>query len=349
MLVGDYPWLLACFLIADCPMAMPVLATCWVLSSIAGSVVAARVYAQARILHQFGWGDAIMILAMVCGSLFCFTHAGLNQTAHIYGFGRHFFYLHSQQRLMAMKVQLINQPMGIMPATLGRVSLIMLMLHLFGGSIGSRRWILRLLLAQTLLVNIATCITIFTQCQRVETLWDPVGVPSICWDHNVQTYIGYSQGACNSATDLILTCMSITLVRTLPLKFRLKLGLSILLGLSGLAFVASVVKTIELRRLGDRLDFTFNAIPLVLWCSIENTVVIVAGSAPLLRSFFTRKTPNNTSYKMHQSSFGRPQGRSFQDSTLTSGKSQDPIQLHPCSENNSLTPWASQDVSSCPN
>jgi len=73
-----------------------------------------------------------------------------------------------------------------MPATLGRVSLIMLMLHLFGGSVGSHRWFLRLLLAQTLLVNIATCITIFTQCQRVETLWDPVGVPSICWDHNVQ-------------------------------------------------------------------------------------------------------------------------------------------------------------------
>ncbi|KAH6668336.1 hypothetical protein B0J14DRAFT_641906 [Halenospora varia] len=232
----------------DIDAATPVLATCWVLYGIAGSIVAARVYAQARILHQYGWGDAIMILAM-----------------------------------------LINQPMGIMPATLGRVSLIMLMLHLFGGSIDSCRWILRLLLAQTLLVNIATCITIFTQCERVETLWDPVGVPSICWDRNVQTYIGYFQGACNSATDLILTCMSITLVWTLPLKFRLRLGLSILLGLSGLAFVASVVKTIELRRLGDRLDFTFSAIPLVLWCSplllrIENTIVIVAGSVPLLRS-----------------------------------------------------------------
>jgi hypothetical protein len=36
---------------------------------IAGIVVGARVYAQARILHKFGWGDAIMVLAMVCGSV----------------------------------------------------------------------------------------------------------------------------------------------------------------------------------------------------------------------------------------------------------------------------------------
>jgi hypothetical protein len=73
-----------------------------------------------------------------------------------------------------------------MPATLGRVSLIILLLHLFG-SIDYLRWLLRFLLAQTLLVNLTTCITIFTQCQRVETLWDPVNFPSVCWDHNVQT------------------------------------------------------------------------------------------------------------------------------------------------------------------
>jgi hypothetical protein len=50
---------------------VPILASCWVLASIAAIAVAARVYAQARILHQFGWGDAIMILAMVCD----LTHA----------------------------------------------------------------------------------------------------------------------------------------------------------------------------------------------------------------------------------------------------------------------------------
>jgi hypothetical protein len=46
---------------------VPVLAACWVLYSIAGIVVAARLYSQARIRYQFGWGDAIISLAMVCG------------------------------------------------------------------------------------------------------------------------------------------------------------------------------------------------------------------------------------------------------------------------------------------
>ncbi|KAN0105931.1 hypothetical protein V8E51_008807 [Hyaloscypha variabilis] len=324
----------------DIDAAVPILVSCWVLASIAAIVVAARVYTQARILHQFGWGDAIMILAM----LFCFIHIGLNQAAHLYGFGRHFFYLDPRQRVMALKLQFSSQPMSILPATLGRVSLIMLMLHLFFGSIHYRRWVLRFLLAQTLLVNLVTCITIFTQCKRVETLWDPVGVPSPCWDHDVQTYIGYFQGACNSITDLTLTCMSISLCWTLPLKFHIKLGISLLLGFSGFAFIAAVVKTIELKHLGDRLDFTFNTIDLLLWCTIENTIVIVAGSAPLLRSFFTRNTPKNTPYRTHRSSFGAISGHETQDSTLMTGKSQDPIQLQSYSEDNSLTPWASQDA-----
>jgi hypothetical protein len=113
---------------------VPILASCWVLASIAAIVVAARVYAQARILHQFGWGDAIMILAMVCDlthtsyftvvlywptKLFCFTHIGLNQAAHLYGFGRHFFYLDPRQRVMAIKLQFSSQPMSehLLPAS----------------------------------------------------------------------------------------------------------------------------------------------------------------------------------------------------------------------------------------
>lgn len=73
-----------------------------------------------------------------------------------------------------------------MPAALGRVSLIILLLQLFG-LIDYLRWFLRFLLVQTLLVNLTTCITIFTQCHRVETLWDPVNFPSACWDPKVQS------------------------------------------------------------------------------------------------------------------------------------------------------------------
>jgi hypothetical protein len=41
------------------------LATCWTLYTIAGLVVAARVYTQAKVTRQFGIGDIFMLGAVV--------------------------------------------------------------------------------------------------------------------------------------------------------------------------------------------------------------------------------------------------------------------------------------------
>jgi hypothetical protein len=41
-------------------------------------------------------------------------------------------------------------------------------------------------MAQTLIINLLTAITIFTQCPNVNTLWDPDGVPGVCWSPLVQ-------------------------------------------------------------------------------------------------------------------------------------------------------------------
>jgi len=118
-----------------------------------------------------------------------------------------------------------------MCSTLGRVSFMYLMLRLFGNT-KTRRWFLYALMAQQLIVNLFTSITIFTQCGNVHSLWDPVGEPSKCWSPDVQTDTGYVQGVFNSATDLILTVMPITIFFTLQMDLRIKLGLAGLLGLS---------------------------------------------------------------------------------------------------------------------
>jgi hypothetical protein len=76
-----------------------------------------------------------------------------------------------------------------------------LMLRLFGNT-KARRWFLYFLMAEQLIVNLFTCITIFTQCGNVLSLWDPVGHPSKCWSPDVQTDTGYVQGGKNSTTRL---------------------------------------------------------------------------------------------------------------------------------------------------
>ena len=59
-----------------------------------------------------------------------------------------------------------------------------------------------------------------------------MGKPSKCWSPDVQTDTGYVQGVFNSATDLILTVMPITIFFTLQMDLKIKLGLAGLLGLS---------------------------------------------------------------------------------------------------------------------
>ena len=168
-----------------------------------------------------------------------------------------------------------------MCSTLGRISFMYLMLRLFGNT-KKRRWFLYGLMAQQLIVNLFTCITIITQCGNVHSLWNPVGEPSKCWNPDVQTDTGYVQGVFNSATDFILTVMPITIFFTLQMDLRIKLGLAGLLGLSVLyvsstllssplpsskpltnispsAFAASIVKTVMLKNLGVRSDYTCNS------------------------------------------------------------------------------------------
>jgi hypothetical protein len=141
--------------------------------------------------------------------------------AFTHGWGRHFFYLSDTQRVNAMEMVFVSEPMGkfhlalpafeirrdekatdsipaIMCSTLGRVSFMFLMLRLFGNT-KARRWFIYFLMAEQLIANLFTCITIFTQCGNVHSLWDPVGEPSKCWSPDVQTDTGYVQGGKKAA------------------------------------------------------------------------------------------------------------------------------------------------------
>ena len=146
-----------------------------------------------------------------------FLQLTVQTIAYSRGWGRHFYYLDDSQRVNAMETVFVSEPFGnylepnalsylqpwwssinvvmlaIMCSTLGRVSFMILMLRLFGTT-KARRWLLYFLIGEQLVVNLFTCITIFTQCGNVLSLWDPIGHPSKCWSPDVQTDTGYVQG-----------------------------------------------------------------------------------------------------------------------------------------------------------
>jgi hypothetical protein len=67
------------------------------------------------------------------------------------------------------------------------------MYRLFGTT-KYRRWFIIFLMTQTIVINLVTAITIFTQCPNVRSLWDPVNFPGKCWSPLVQEYTGFFQG-----------------------------------------------------------------------------------------------------------------------------------------------------------
>ncbi|CZR67026.1 uncharacterized protein PAC_16925 [Phialocephala subalpina] len=315
----------------------PMMRTIWTLYGITLLVVVLRLYTQWRITRSLGLGDAMMFLSVLCatGTLTTLT------IQKYYGLGRHFSYLSPHQKIQALKYNFIGQPLGIvssskplthsiidnwltgiMAPAFGRNATCILMLQLFGTT-SKRRWFLWATFWQSLVVNSLTIILIFVQCKDVRTVWDPIGHPGFCWSPTVQEYTGFVQGgmsahdaktrdvadcgvAINSATDLFLTLLPIRIFYTLKISLHLKLGLSFLLGLSFFAFVASVIKTVELRSIGNRGDFTFGTVDFFTWVVVETTLVDIAASAPLIPPLFRRwrKEPPKNSYQLQQKLYG---------------------------------------------
>ncbi|CZR65028.1 related to integral membrane protein PTH11 [Phialocephala subalpina] len=282
----------------DIDIGPQMLATGWTLYGLAGVVVGMRIFTQVKISRQFGLGDIVMLLALMFG----FLHILFITISHHFGWGRHFFYLDDYKKVTSMEMEFISEPFGILCSALGRVSFIILMFRLFGTT-KYRRWFLHFMIAQSLVVNLVTCITIFVQCGDVRSLWDPVGVPSKCWVPAAQADIGFFQGACNSMTDLILTVLPSSIFWTLQMKLRIKLGLVALLGLSIFAFVASIIKTVKLQSLGERSDYTFNTVSFMNWVVIENTFVMIGSSIPLMRPLFKKAKDSAMSHYGQSSSY----------------------------------------------
>ena len=71
------------------------------------------------------------------------------------------------------------------------------------------------------------------------------------------------------------------------MKLQTRICLSILMGLSIFAMVACIVKTVELRTLGNRLnrgaDFSYSTVRFVICFTLEQYFVIIIASIPTLR------------------------------------------------------------------
>lgn len=200
-----------------------------------------------------------------------------------------------------MKYSYIAQPPGIMSPALSRIAFCMYMVKFVGTSKVKRNMIFCIIASQ-LFVNVGTMIEVLISCENFAMLWDRT-IQGRCWSLKIQAYVGFFQGgmefqpsecqltlstAWNSMTDLVLTILPVFVIKNLNMELRTRVVLCILLGLSCFAMVACIVKTIELKALGDHYDFTYSTSSFVIWFTVEQYIVIIAASIPTIRPLMLR-------------------------------------------------------------
>ena len=122
--------------------------------------------------------------------------------------------------------------------------------------------------------------------------------------------------AWNSTTDLFLTFMPWIILKDLNMRWRTRLCLTILMGLSIFAMVACIVKTTELKSLSTRLDrgndFSYSTVKFVICFTLEQYIVIIIASIPTLRPL---------ALKLHREHRGCPLLAGWSNSRSRSGTS----------------------------
>ncbi|TVY14099.1 hypothetical protein LARI1_G007616 [Lachnellula arida] len=268
----------------DHSIALGMLVSCWILYGAATITILLRVIAKLSIKQQLGVDDALMTLALLLG----IANFSLDTAAVQYGLG---YSIEITYRGNCLHLA------GILSPMFGRLSFMIYLLNIIVTS-KPTKWFIYSLAAQHIIINVVTIILILAQCPHFATLWDPIGTPGRCWNPSVQADFGYFQGATNTLTDIVLTAMPISIIWNLQLAKKLKIALSVLLGLSSFAMIASIIRTMLTARIADRDDFTYNVIVFIIWCTVENCTVIITSSIPTLRPLFVRPKRNTSSYEM---------------------------------------------------
>ncbi|KAI9709579.1 MAG: hypothetical protein M1820_003339 [Bogoriella megaspora] len=183
-----------------------------------------------------------------------------------------------------------------MTSMFGRISFCVFLLYLLGPTKKIQRTVLWTNIIQQVAINVVMLIQIYAQCgSKIAALWDQeVAAHAKCQSPNVETDLAFAQSALNSVCDLVLAILPPFMLWDLHMPKATKYGLISVLMLSIFGFAASLVKLVEIKNLGARGDFTWNMVNLQTWVVVENNIVLMYASIPVLRPLVFQKKPGSS-------------------------------------------------------
>lgn len=184
---------------------------------------------------------------------------------------------------LAVKVNLIANPFGIMAYSFPNISVAILINRILAPN-KLRSIALYVLVITQVLSAAVSCVIIFVQCIPSEFIWNPdPALNPTCMSPGVVSGYSYFVGcrlkfmtlltivpadisvAYAAATDIILAIVPIVAFWKLKLDMRTKVGLCLMMGCTLFAAICAIVKTSNLGSLEQLDDFTYATVDLVIW------------------------------------------------------------------------------------
>ncbi|KAH6886867.1 hypothetical protein B0T10DRAFT_75666 [Thelonectria olida] len=259
---------------------------CWALFAVTSFVVALRVFCRVRFGHGqrggLGADDAITIFCVVITFVTCII---VTIGSH-YGLGRHMETLSPQDRVMALKYNVIISSILIWVFSLPKFAIISILKRIldYGLKTTILFWGLALTSQATIL---ATSVWWFKQCDPVEYGWDK-SIKGTCADVSILADLGYLSSAYSAFLDVFFALYPVPFIMKLNMPRKSRLAVSVALGLSILASVVSIYKLAIFGSVFVVLaqDPTYPVPFLDILGVSEGCILIICASLPTLGPLF---------------------------------------------------------------
>ncbi|PWY88383.1 hypothetical protein BO70DRAFT_350749 [Aspergillus heteromorphus CBS 117.55] len=260
--------------------------------------------------RDLGLDDWFML---VCWVLYT-TAISLSTLMVSHGSIRHIEYLSSSELTYVLKLQTINEPIGMFALIFGKSSVALFIKRIFSGTKKWRRWFLDINVVLYFLVSLAVLGIMFGQCTSPAALWEPeleISGKVKCINSTFVLAMYMLQGAWGAYLDFALAFLPLTFLLELKINMQKRIALCILLGLGVIAGVCASIKTWAFTKAESTTDVTWNGYALYLWTALELAFLVIAGCIPPSKTIWDyfregkpiRLTQASASYKLSNQSY----------------------------------------------
>lgn len=121
------------------------------------------------------------------------------------------------------------------------ISIAILVNNLLDPNLWRTRALFTLVLLEVFFALVSVMI-LFLMCSPVEYLWDKSVVGGSCWSPNVMNDFSYWLSAFDALTDIVLAAIPISAFCKLQMRFKTKVGVCIMMGLTILSAIFTIIK-----------------------------------------------------------------------------------------------------------